>query len=45
MQKNSPKNFNFKKNVLFNINILKVIKSHFKLHFEIIEHFIEFIVS
>jgi hypothetical protein len=36
--------FNFK-NTLFNIHIQKDIWNLFKLHFEIIELFIEFIVS
>jgi len=39
------KNFNFKKKSRSNIHIQKDIKNLFKLHFEIVEHFIKFIVS
>jgi hypothetical protein len=39
-----PKNLISKKS-LFDINLKKDIKNLFKLHFEIVEHFIEFIVS
>jgi hypothetical protein len=45
LQKNRPKKFRFQKQSLFNINVGKNIKNLFKLHFEIIEHFIEFIIS
>jgi hypothetical protein len=38
------KTFNFI-NTFFNININKNMKNLFKFHFEIMEHFIEFILS
>jgi hypothetical protein len=43
--KSSPKKILFQKQSLLNIRIQKDIKNLFKLHFEIIEYFIEFIVS
>ncbi len=40
------KKFNFKNNIFSTLtNVLKDINNLFKLHFEIIKHFIEFIVS
>jgi hypothetical protein len=41
-QKSSPKIFLIQKQSLFNINIKKDIKNLLILHFEIMEHFIEF---
>jgi hypothetical protein len=43
MPKKSFKKINLKKNST--LTLKKDIKTLFKLHFEIIEHFIEFIVS
>jgi hypothetical protein len=37
--------FNFKNNIFSTLTLKKDIKNLFKLHFEIMEHFIEFIVS
>jgi len=44
-KKSNLKKIYFQKQFLFNIHIQKDIKNLFKIHFEIIKHFIEFIVS
>jgi hypothetical protein len=44
-QKINPLKFLFQKQFYFNIHIQKDIKNLFKLHFEIIKLFIEFLVS
>jgi hypothetical protein len=44
-KKNSPTKILFQKNIFSTLTLKIYIKNLFKLHFEIMEHFIEFNVS
>jgi hypothetical protein len=44
-QKSSHKKFNLENSLFSTLTLKKILKNLFKLHLEIIEHFVEFIVS